>query len=322
MTVTGPAGAAGPRRRLGDCGAAPTATASACPSSWRADPHGDSSGSPAGGPAGPLTNRPQTAAGQPSATSAAIRRPGLAAGRAAPIRIEGSRTLRPIACSEASSGAIHAVRRAPVRRSCSGSAWCLRERPPQRDHGEHDVAARREVGVGGRAHAAVDVVAAVDLDRRPDERDRAARGDACSRSTSPCGRRPWNEPLSASTAVIFRSRSGQPGRRAVVAPEPGGEHLEPVGPPVPGAPSGGLADPPPASCGRCPAAASGPSRVSCASRVPNSAPSSALGRRRVCSAYRSSRSSPMASTRADDRARRGADDQVGAVRSAPPSRSP
>jgi hypothetical protein len=48
---------------------------------------------------------------------------------------------------------------------------------PQGHDGQHDVAAGREIRIGGRAHPAVDVVTSTDLDGRPDERYGAARGN-------------------------------------------------------------------------------------------------------------------------------------------------
>ena len=51
------------------------------------------------------------------------------------------------------------------------------DRAHQRRHRDHDVAAGGQVGVRGRAHAAVDVGPPGDLDRRPHQRHGAARGD-------------------------------------------------------------------------------------------------------------------------------------------------
>ena len=249
--------------------------------------------------------------GQPSATSAAIRRPWAAPAWAAPIRFDGSSTLRPMALSEALVGGD------PGGTPRAGAPELLRKRvvlARTRAAAARPPAPRRSRSRGRRWRAS-----ACRRRRSGGRRSRPAARPAGPRSSRPrraagrrrrCGRRRWKEPLSASTAVIRRSRSGQSTSGPSLAAQPRLEDAQPLGRPGRGAPCARPARSGPARCGRCPGASSAPSRVSIA-RGPNSAPSSA-GAGVVCSAYRSSRSSLTGEPGADDRAGRGADDRVGA----------
>ena len=137
------------------------------------------------------------------------RQPGTGRARAAaPTRFEGSSTFLPIASSDPASGVIVAVRLAPVRASCWGSAWwrtssggAARSRPRRRSRWPgrrwRPSACRRRRSAGRRSRPAAQTSGTAQL-----------AATACSRSTSPARSNTRKEPLSASTAVIRRSRCG------------------------------------------------------------------------------------------------------------------